>query len=323
MGARVVVLGSLNMDLVVRAVRFPLPGETLIGHGFAAHPGGKGANQAVAAARLFAGQPGAVALVGRVGADAHGRELRALLAGEGVDVRSVGEEPGLPTGVASITVSDGGENQIVVAPGANAALRAVLVEAARDLFVGTRVVVAQLEVPDAAVEAAARLAQAVGARFVLNAAPARALGPELLRAVDVLVVNAGEGALLGGADGCEGPELAARLLGLGPRAVVLTLGPRGALWRDHQGLLCSPSPRVEAVDTTGAGDAFVGALAHALALGLVPREALRRACAAGALAATREGAIPSLATAQELEIQLSHFPAACVTPSWGPARDGP
>lgn len=315
MAARVVVLGSLNMDLVVRAPRFPLPGETLMGTGFAAHPGGKGANQAVAAARLFAGEPGAVALVGCVGADAHGRELRALLAREGVDVRALGEERDAPTGVASITVSEDGENQIVVAPGANAALSADRVEAAAELFVRASVVVAQLEVPDEAVEAAARLARRGSARFVLNAAPARALEPGLLGSVDVLVVNALEAALLAGRGRGDASELAGRLLGLGPRAVVLTLGARGALWRDGEGSISSPSPHVQAVDTTGAGDAFVGALAHALALGQAPHEALRRACGAGALSATREGAIPSLATADELEFLLSGFPAVPPAPS--------
>jgi ribokinase len=319
MSPRVAVLGSINMDLVVRAPRFPAPGETLLGRGFAAHPGGKGANQAVAAARLFAGQPLAVALIGRLGADAHGRQLRDLLEREGVDVDAVGSEPDAPTGVAAITVSDSGENQIVVAAGANATLTGALVEAQAERLRRAAVVVAQLEVPDEAVLAGARLARAGGALLVLNAAPARELPAELMRSVDVLVVNQGEAALLAGGEGAP-EDLGARLLARGVGAVALTLGARGALWLDARGARSCPAPRVEAVDTTGAGDAFVGALAHALALGLVPAEALRRACAAGALAVTRAGAIPSLPVRQELEILLSAFPPGEGGSSCGPGR---
>jgi ribokinase len=314
MPPRVVVLGSINMDLVVRAPRFPAPGETLLGHGFAAHPGGKGANQAVAAARMFGGERGAVALVGRLGADAYGRELRALLEREGIDVDAVGVERGAPTGVAAITVSDCGENHIVVAPGANGGLTRELVEAEAQRLGRAAVVVAQLEVPDEAVVAGAALARACGARFVLNAAPARELAGELLRSVDVLVVNESEAALLAGGGGPP-EDLAARLLARGAGAVALTLGARGALWLDAQGLRECASPQVEACDTTAAGDAFVGALAHALASGLEPPFALRRACAAGALAVTRPGAIPSLPGARELEILLSTFPPAEPAPS--------
>jgi ribokinase len=308
MAARVVVLGSINMDLVVRAPRFPAPGETLLGSGFQAHPGGKGANQAVAAARLFEGQRGAVALVGRLGTDSHGRQLRALLQAEGVDVGAVGEEPDAQTGVAAITVSDAGENQIVVAPGANARLTAALVEAEAQRFARADVALAQLEVPDEAVAAAARLARERGLRFVLNAAPARQLDAALLEAVDVLVVNAGEASLLCGSVGAEPLELAGHLLARGPRAVALTLGANGALWLDAEGALACPAPRVSVVDTTGAGDAFAGALAHALAQRLPRETTLRRACCGGGLAVTRAGAIPSLPRARELEILLSAFP---------------
>lgn len=314
MAARVVVLGSINMDLVVRAPRFPAPGETLLGHGFAAHPGGKGANQAVAAARLFDGERGAVALIGRLGADAYGRELRALLEREGIDVAAVGEEPDVPTGIAAITVSDSGENHIVVAPGANGRLSAARVEAGARSLGSSAVVVAQLEVPDEAVAAGAALARAAGARFVLNAAPARELSRQLLEAVDVLVVNESEALQLTGGGGTP-EDLGERLLARGVGAVALTLGARGALWLDAQGRCACPAPRVEARDTTAAGDAFVGALAHALALRMAPPVALRRACAAGALAVTRPGAIPSLPGARELEILLSTFPPAEPAPS--------
>jgi ribokinase len=305
MGARVVVLGSLNVDLVVRAARFPAPGETLLGHGFAEHAGGKGANQAVAAARLFAPQRPAVALIGRVGADERGERLRALLEREGVDARAVGVERETPTGVAAITVANGGENQIVVAPGANAALGAAEVEAAWALLAPADVALAQLEVPVEAVAALARACRRDGARFVLNAAPARELDSALLRSIDVLVVNALEASALSGIGPGDPAQAALELRARGPGAVAVTLGARGALWLDAAGLAECAAPSVQAVDATGAGDAFTGALAHALALHLEPPEALRRACAAGAWAASHPGAMPSLPTGRELEILLS------------------
>jgi ribokinase len=304
MGARVIVLGALNVDLVVRAARFPAPGETVLGHGFAEHPGGKGANQAVAAARLFAPER-SVALIGKVGADERGRRLREQVQREGVDARTVALDPDQPTGVAAITVADGGENQIVVAPGANATLSAAQVEQAWGLVAPAAIALAQLEVPLDAVSALARLCRRDGVRFILNAAPACELDDELLRRVDVLLVNALEAYVLSGVPSHQPLAALPALLDRGPAAVAITLGASGALWMGKTGLIRCAPPQVTAVDTTGAGDAFAGALAHALSLRMEPAEAVRRACAAGAWAATLPGAIPSLPSERELEILLS------------------
>jgi ribokinase len=315
MGARVVVLGALNVDLVVRATRFPAPGETVLGHGFAEHPGGKGANQAVAAARLFAPERSAVALIGRVGDDERGRRLRKQIEREGVDARTVGVDPDQPTGVAAITVADGGENQIVVAPGANATLTAAAVEDAWRRIAPTAVALAQLEVPLEAVAALARSCRRDGVTFVLNAAPARELDAELLRSVDVLLVNALEASHLCGLRLRDPVEALTALRALGPAAVAITLGAAGAIWMGQTSPIRCTAPKVSAVDTTGAGDAFAGALAHALALRMEPAEAIRRACAAGAWAATVPGAIPSLPSERELEILLSRSPIEPCDPS--------
>jgi len=305
MGARVVVVGALNVDLVVRVARFPAPGETVLGHDFAEHLGGKGANQGVAAARLFAPERSAVALIGKVGDDERGRRLCVALEREGVDARAIGVGPDLPTGVAAITVADGGENQIVVAPGANAALTSAEVERAWSQFAPAQLALAQLEVPLDAVAALARSCRRDGVAFVLNAAPARELDGELLRSVDVLLVNDLEASLLCGAGPSDPLEAARALRAFGPRAVAITLGADGALWLGPNGSIRVPAPRVTAVDTTGAGDAFAGALVHGLAQRMEPAQALLRACAAGAWAATLPGAMPSLPSERELEILLS------------------
>ncbi len=298
---RLVVAGSVNLDLVVRTARFPAPGETLTGAGFATYGGGKGANQAVAAARLGA----RVAFVGAVGDDPFGAELRAGLAREGLELDGLAVDAALPSGVAVITVRRDGENQIVVAPGANAALDAAAV-AAR--LPGADALLLQLEVPLTAVIAAARAAREAGVRTVLNAAPARDLPGELLAGLDVLVVNRVEAAQLAGGD-AEPAALAERLLARGVRAVVLTLGADGAMWRDADGLLVQRVEPVEVVDTTGAGDAFCGALATRLAEGASAGEALRFACAAGALACAGAGAQPALPRRAEVDARLRRPPA--------------
>ncbi len=298
--AEVVVVGSLNVDLVVAVDHRPAPGETVLGGDVATHPGGKGANQAVAAARLG----GRVAMLGCVGDDPHGELLLSSLRSAGVDDRHVRRLADVPSGIATITVTPDGQNAIVVSPGANARLGATDVLEARSLLAGARVVVAQLEVPLAVVERAA--AAAAGVTVVLNAAPAQPLPATLLKRVDVLVVNEQEaGVLLEGEapDAEDAEDAARRLLGLGPRAAVITLGAGGAVHAADDGRAGHvPTSAVSVVDTTGAGDAFVGALALALARDAGLDRATGRAVRAGTVATRREGAQPSFPTTATLEI---------------------
>lgn len=300
------VFGALHRDLVVRAPRFPRAGETLLGEDFASFVGGKGANQAVAAARLGA----RVALLGTLGDDEWGRSLRAELAAEGLDLAGVSTRAEATTGVAVITVVPGGENTIVVAGGVGRALGPSDVERVADAIAAADVLLTQGELPLAATRRALELARAAGTRTLHNAAPACALAAEFLALVDVLIVNRGEaGALLGSPDD-EPRTLLAGLARLGPRACALTLGAQGALCADGTGTWHVPAFRVTAVDATGAGDAFAGALALQCARGAPFPEAVRVACAAGALATTRRGALPSMPRRAELGALLSDPRAA-------------
>jgi ribokinase len=271
----VTVVGSVNLDLVATLPRLPCPGETCTAAGLSRLPGGKGANQALAARRLGF----QVRLIAAVGADPQARTALELLRAGGVDlggVRTTGE----PTGLAMITVDAAGETTIVVVPGANAALQV----SAEDLT-GADAVLAVLEVPEQAVRTAARHATGL---FVLNAAPARPVPHEVLRRADLVVVNSAEYAAL--------PEVDAA------RAVAVTYGPRGAvLRRAGREVATAAPPQVTAVDGTGAGDAFVAAAVAGLLEGRRDAELLARACAAGALAVTRHGAQPSLPTAAEID----------------------
>jgi ribokinase len=293
---RVLVVGSVNADLVVAVARLPAPGETVTGGRFARHGGGKSANQAVAAARLGA----AVALVAAVGDDDLGAEALAELEREGVGVGGVARLAGVPTGVALIVVDDAGENQIAVASGANAELDAAAVEAAPGGVGAHAVVLLGLEVPDAAVLAGARAGAAGGARLVLNPAPARPLGDELLRLGPVLTPNAAEArALTGTADAeAAGRALSART----GAAAVVTLGARGALLVEPGGTAERiPAEHVQVVDTTGAGDAFNGALAAELAAGAPLPEAARLAVRAAGLACRAEGARTAMPRRTDLD----------------------
>lgn len=292
---RVVVVGSVNLDLVYRVPHLPRPGETLLGDRIERLPGGKGGNQAYAAARVAA--PGVeVALVACVGDDDAGRLLCDDLSSAGVDV-SGSHVVAAPSGTALIAVDAAGENTIVVIPGANHRWPAEAVD--RLEFDTDDVVVLQLEVPLEVAEAVADRAAAAGARVVLNAAPAEPRAVALARRVDVLVVNEGEATtLLGAATPVDAGSLTAALDGVGgDGVVVVTLGPRGALLGvPGAPVVHVPANVVDAVDTVGAGDAFVGAFAAALAAGEDPEAAVRRGAAAGALTATVVGArLPDLA----------------------------
>jgi len=285
---KVLVIGSINMDLVVAASAFPAPGETLLGSRFSTYAGGKGGNQAVAAARLGA----QVTMIARVGDDAFGRELLAGLEQEGIDTRHVGVCADTATGVAAITVSQA-ENAIVVVPGANHRLSAADIEAAEAAFERADVVLCQLEIPLAAVEAAARLATRHGKPLILNPAPASALPSSLLDQVALLTPNEHELALVfAGASADWQNQLKAR-----PLRVLMTQGAQGACFADAAGELHQQAAfPVEAVDTTGAGDTFNGALAAFWGEGLA--RATQLACAASALSVMRAGAqggMPSLA----------------------------
>jgi ribokinase len=272
----IALVGSINLDIVVGVDRHPAPGETVLGDDRQELPGGKGANQAVAAARLGA----EVAFVGRVGDDDAGRRLRDSLVAEGVDVTHVRVDADAPTGVALIAVDRAGENTIVVSSGANARVSAADVEAARDVLANAAVTLVQHEVPEDAVAAAIA---AAGGTVVLNPAPAR----PIVAPVDVLVPNRGELETLAGRAG-DPVELARGLEAA--RAVVVTLGSEGAVVVEGAHVERIPAPKVEAVDTTGAGDAFCGALAQALDAGADLVEAARWAVRAAATSVTKPGA---------------------------------
>lgn len=306
--ARVVVVGSVNADLLAQVDLHPAPGETVLGRSLAVLPGGKGANQAVAAARLGAH----TAFVGAVGTDEFAEPALAGLRSAGVDLAALTTVDG-PTGIALVTVAAGGENAIVVIPGANGRMDAAAVDAHRGLIAGAAVVVVQGEIPRAGVEA---VAASAGGRLIVNLAPVIEVAPDVLRAADPLVVNEHEAALVlaalagsGSAPTMDRPEdeqrVAEDLLRHGVRSLVLTVGARGALVADASGCVRVPAPRVTAVDTTGAGDAFVGALAHRLALGDPLVDAARFAARVGAYAVGGPGAQPSYPTASDPLPQVS------------------
>jgi ribokinase len=303
MAAYVTVVGSLNMDLVIRAPRIPQPGETIIGGELHTVPGGKGANQAVAAARLGV----RVSMVGRVGRDAFAGPLLDNLTATGVDHTFVTGDAEAATGVALIVVDDAGQNSIVVASGANMRLSPADVEAAEAAISAAQVVLLQLESPLETVTRAAEIARAHGVTVILNPAPARPLPAGLLSLVDVLVPNESETALLSGmpvGNQAEAEAAAAALRTSGVGTLILTLGERGAMLAREGEAALFPAFDVTPVDTTAAGDAFVGGLAVALAEGKALAEAVRWGNAAGALATTRLGAQPSLPSRQALETLL-------------------
>ncbi|MEO2099104.1 MAG: ribokinase [Brachybacterium sp.] len=293
----IVVVGSVNVDLLAQVRRHPRPGETLHGTGGQMLPGGKGANQAVAAARLGA----RVAMVGAVGSDVQAEAALSALREAGVDLGHVAEIEG-PTGLAIVTVAEDGENSIVVIAGANDAMDAGRVRAAAEVISSARIVVCQGEIPRDGIEA---LPDLVTGRFLHNPAPVMELDPAVLRASDPLVVNQHEAGLVlaqlvPDEDAPEDPEQILRALReAGIPSAVLTLGADGSLVADESGVRRIPPAPVEAVDTTGSGDAFIGALALGLARGDDLATAARLASRVGAFAATGEGAQPSYPTAAD------------------------
>lgn len=303
MRPKVVVIGSANTDFVVQMEELPARGETVLGGKFLTARGGKGANQAVAAARLGA----EVTFVARLGQDNLGREAAEAYHAEGIHTDTLVWDHEAPSGVALILVNKKGENMIAVAPGANGRLSPADIQAAEEAIRAADCVLLQLEIPMEAVQAAVALAHRHGKRVILNPAPAASLSPHLLKMVDVLTPNETEAKALAGVQGDAAPEVIAIQLSqkTGVRTIVMTLGFQGALVLDGGQASRVPAFRITPVDTTAAGDAFNGALAVVLARGESIVEAARYGCAAGALSATRPGAQPSLPTEEEVQMLLA------------------
>ena len=303
MPASIVVVGSLNMDFVAQVERLPLPGETVHGSGFRTIPGGKGGNQACAAARLG----GRVRMVGRVGDDAFGEQLLAGLRSVGVDVQGVRVTEATSSGVALILVGARGENQIVVTAGANGCVTTFYVETAlRDASSGYLLL--QLETPLEAVAAAAAIGKRRGMTVVLDPAPACALPASLLASVDILTPNESEALmLLGRRDATvsleDAPAVARALRNLGVGTVILKLGANGAFLSSSSGQHHFAAPKVDVVDATAAGDTFNGALAVALAEGKQVADAITFANRAASLSVTRLGAQASIPSRAEVDAQ--------------------
>lgn len=295
----IVVLGSLNMDLVVKVDRMPVPGQTVAGGNLDTICGGKGANQAAAAGKLG----GRVAMVGRVGNDVFGQRLKDSLRGFGVDVSHVLSDGDSVTGTAVILVDEHAENCIVISPGANGRVGEEDIRAAEELISQARLILLQLEVPIQTVEQVVQVASRYPAKIILNPAPAKPVSPETLSKVDILVPNESEASLLTSVevvDLASAERAAHKLLDLGVRTVVMTLGDEGALLATGDEVTHIPTVKVIAVDTTAAGDAFIGGLATALLKEFSLAEAVRYANCAGALAVTKFGAQTSLPEAADV-----------------------
>jgi ribokinase len=302
------VVGSANVDLTFRTARLPRVGETVAGQAFHLGFGGKGANQAVTAARLGA----RVTLIGKVGRDVFGEQTLAHYRAEGVDTTHLRVDPDRPSGTAAIVVDDEARNCIIVVPGANEALSPADVRAAANAIGSADVLLCQLEVPVETTLEAFRVARAAGVRTALNPAPAAPLPPELLALADLCIPNETEAELLTGqpvTTPAEAEAAAHSLLRRGPRAVLVTLGSRGVLVADAEGAEHLPALPVAAVDPTGAGDAFIGGLAVFLAEGCPLSEAARRANAVAALSVTRLGTQTAFPRREEVEAFLAGPPA--------------
>ena len=301
----IVVIGSINMDLVLRVPRMPLPGETLTGGAFRTIPGGKGANQAVACARM-SGKAEAggqrVAMVACVGDDAFGATLRSALVGDGIIDSHITTLPGVASGIASILVDDNGQNSIVIAGGANDLLSPAHIDAAQGLIEQADIVVLQLETPMDTVVHAIRLARSLGKTVVLNPAPAASLPDGVLELVDYLIPNEIEAAMLAGVapDSTDIAALAAALQKQGSDNVIITLGSKGVHAALYGGDTTFPAEAVQAVDTTAAGDTFIGGFVAGLASGMDEAEAIGQGQRAAAWSVTKPGAQTSIPFLHEL-----------------------
>jgi ribokinase len=313
MSARITVVGSINIDLVLQVAHLPAPGETLTGDDFQLIPGGKGANQAVGAARLGA----EVAMIGSVGDDPFGPRLKEGLAKEGISTEHISKVAGTTSGMALITVAQDGQNTIVLSPGANFRVSRDMAHTAERVLKNCDVLLLQLEIPLEIVEFTARVAKSHNRCVVLNPAPAKDLSTGLLQSVDYLVPNEVEAAVLTGqkvTDMVSAARAAATLQEMcGGAAIVITMGSRGALLlRNGEEPVSVPTPSVSAVDTTAAGDAFVAGMAVALANGKPDVEAVRWGCAAGALTVTTLGAQTSIPTETDVRqlLETGNIPAS-------------
>jgi ribokinase len=298
----IVVVGSNMMDMITKISRLPKMGETLAGSAFSMGFGGKGANQAVMAARLGA----RVAMVCKVGKDSFGLMVRENFIEKGITA-FIFEDETLPSGVAPITVDDEGRNLVIIVPGANNTLNAVEVKQAKELIQSAKILICQLEIPDEAILKAFEIARAGGLRIIFNPAPARAVPARMIELADVVVPNETEAELLTGLPvrGLQGGGAAARKLQeMGARTVIITLGEEGALLWDGQAEQHFKPPMVNAVDTTGSGDAFIGSLAFALVQGKDMSDAIRYANVAAALSVTKIGTQISFPTMAEVNAML-------------------
>jgi ribokinase len=295
----IVVVGSNMMDMITKIPRLPKMGETLVGHTFSMGFGGKGANQAVMAARLKA----SVAMICKVGQDRFGPMVRQNFEDQGIARAVVFEDKDFPSGVAPILVDDEGRNMVIIVPGANNTLTSAEVRQAEEVIQGAKILITQLEIPDEAILTAFEIAHASGVRIILNPAPARKIPDSMIAMSDLLVPNETEAELLTGlpVEGRQGASTAAkRLQAMGARTVIVTLGAEGALLWDGQREQHFAPPIVNAVDTTGSGDAFIGSLAYALAREKSIEDSIRFANVAAALSVTRIGTQISFPTLEEI-----------------------
>lgn len=300
----ILVVGSANMDLVVTTQHFPQPGETVFGNKFGMYPGGKGANQAVAAAKLG----GRVCFLGKMGNDVFREKLSAGMQNDGVNLEHLLVDPHESTGMALITVDGSGQNEIVVVSGSNMKLTPGDVENKREVFAATQLVLLQLEIPLETATQSARLAKAHGAIVILNPAPARKLPRDIFALIDYLTPNENETEMLTGVavtDDISARQAAQKLLAQGVKNVIITMGEKGVLLVNNTKTELFPTKKVQALDTTAAGDAFNGALAFSLANGKTLDEAIRFANAVAAYSVTKMGAQSSMPTMQELQMFLS------------------